>query len=204
MQSISKYYPRKRFCHLISGFRRKYAVGSKVVSSKGVGNRQYYCLVLAAYCLLLTNSLCVALILLRPFYSYGANFGLPGSENARTFKQENVEKALKEAKFLVETEQYLEAIIKLQKAIQTNPAYVEAYELLAKSYHAERMMAKAIRYYKKALELKPNSEETNYNLAIALIEVRRYKEALGYLEKVISLNPKHERAKRKMAEIRGK
>ena len=80
------------------------------------------------------------------------------------------------------------AITLLQKAIQENPAFAEAYNNRGNAYRDMREYAKAMQDYNKAISLAPNLEQTYNNRGNIYFDQRNYQMAIRDYNKAISLN----------------
>ena len=77
----------------------------------------------------------------------------------------------------------------LQKAMQLNPAYTEAYRLLAYYYIIVGKKQEAVNILEKALEIDPLSTVINNYLGEAYIMAERYDDAYRIAEKQLEINP---------------
>lgn len=69
-----------------------------------------------------------------------------------------------------------------QKAIEANPASIEAHLNLARLYHFEQEFDKAAAEYEEAIDLAPNDINVLVDMALLQIEMDRTDEAVKYLE----------------------
>ena len=77
----------------------------------------------------------------------------------------------------------------LQKAMQLNPAYTEAYRLLAYYYIVVGKKEEAVKTLEKALEIDPLSPVINNYLGEAYTMVGQYDDAFRIAEKQLEINP---------------
>ncbi|HET6722355.1 MAG TPA: tetratricopeptide repeat protein [Chitinophagaceae bacterium] len=77
----------------------------------------------------------------------------------------------------------------LQKAMQLNPAYTEAYRLLGYYYIIVGKKQEAVKILEKALEIDPLSTVINNYLGEAYIMAERYDDAYRIAEKQLEINP---------------
>jgi outer membrane protein OmpA-like peptidoglycan-associated protein len=81
----------------------------------------------------------------------------------------------------------------LEKAIETDNSFIEAYLTLADVYHSINNIEKEIYYYQKGLEIKPEFFKSGYiNLAKAEYKMAYYKEAKTHFEKFLSFENNRE------------
>ena len=83
----------------------------------------------------------------------------------------------------------LRAIQAYQKAIELNPAYVEAYNNLGIIYQEAGDLDRAFQVYQKATEINPQYEKAYNNLGIILHLKGRLEEATAAFQKALILNP---------------
>ena len=83
----------------------------------------------------------------------------------------------------------LRAIQSYQKAIELNPAYVEAYNNLGIIYQEAGDLDKAFQIYQKVTEINPQYEKAYNNLGIILHLKGRLEEATAAFQKALTLNP---------------
>jgi tetratricopeptide (TPR) repeat protein len=75
--------------------------------------------------------------------------------------------------------------------IEINPSNLEAYHLLANSYHMLGSIGKAIKNFQKVLELDNNHTDAAISLSVLLNDIGRYEEAQNIFEKA-NVNVKKE------------
>jgi superkiller protein 3 len=83
----------------------------------------------------------------------------------------------------------LRAIQAYQKAIELNPAYVEAYNNLGIIYQEAGDLDRALQVYRKATEINPQYEKAYNNLGILLLLKGRLEEATEAFQKALTINP---------------
>jgi tetratricopeptide (TPR) repeat protein len=83
----------------------------------------------------------------------------------------------------------LRAIQAYQKAIELNPAYVEAYNNLGIIYQETGDLDRAFQVYQKATEINPQYEKAYNNLGILLLLKGRLEEATEAFQKALTINP---------------
>lgn len=97
-------------------------------------------------------------------------------------------KALKyyqEAAMLLKRVQYPEAIEPLQKAIERDEKFIEAWQALGLSYYKIGQLEEAIRCYKKPVEIDTSSARvprSYFALADLYFQTERYKEAINFAQ----------------------
>jgi Flp pilus assembly protein TadD len=89
-----------------------------------------------------------------------------------------------------DTGRHKEAVEAYTKAIELNPAYVEAYHNRGVANYKLGKNQEAVDDLSRAIELDPKHPRAYYNRAIVLGALRRYKEAVDDGTKAIELNPK--------------
>jgi tetratricopeptide (TPR) repeat protein len=87
------------------------------------------------------------------------------------------------------------AIAHLQKAIEIDPAYTQAYNNLGARYLRAQQFEKAAGEFQKALELDQNFQPAAVNLGLACIALQRFADAEKYARKAISLDATSNRAR---------
>lgn len=102
--------------------------------------------------------------------------------------------AIKEAQYLVQQAReksmsgdHSSALNYLNKAINRNPKYVDAYVLLGNCQDCLDKYEDAIASYDKALQIDPGHAEAWFNKGISLKKFGQTKEALQCIEKSIDL-----------------
>ena len=80
------------------------------------------------------------------------------------------------------------AVTFLQKAIQENPVFAEAYNNRGNAYRDMKDYAKALQDYNKAISLAPNLEQTYNNRGNIYFDQRNYQMAIRDYNKALSLN----------------
>ena len=83
----------------------------------------------------------------------------------------------------------LRAIQAYQKAIELNPAYIEAYNNLGIIYQELGDFSGAFETYQKAIEINPQYEKAYNNLGILLLFKGRLEEATEAFQKALTINP---------------
>lgn len=76
----------------------------------------------------------------------------------------------------------------LEKAVQLNPAIIDAQCILASIYDEQKNYSSAIAAYEKALESDPRRSEAYFGLGLVYLKMLRYNDAISPLEKAIQLN----------------
>jgi len=83
----------------------------------------------------------------------------------------------------------LKAIQAYQKAIELNPASIEAYNNLGIIYQELGDFGRAVEAYQKAIEIHPQYEKAYNNLGILLFLKGRLEEATEAFQKALAINP---------------
>ena len=87
-----------------------------------------------------------------------------------------------------------EAIKELNKTLEVNPKYSDAYVVFGLIKLKEKKFEEAIAEYNKAMEINPDNLEARYQRAIVFALQERYEDALAENMKVLEKNPKHANA----------
>jgi superkiller protein 3 len=82
----------------------------------------------------------------------------------------------------------------LRRAIDRDPAYMEAYNNLGAAYMQMNEFGRAVNEFQKAVELVPDSPMANSNLTVALYSLKRYPEAERAARQALKANPQSKRA----------
>jgi len=82
-----------------------------------------------------------------------------------------------------------EGIAHLKTAIEINPGYVRAYNVLAMAYASLGQNDNAIKNFQKAIEINPQYSEASFNLAALYQSLGKSEEALEFYAKTIKLAP---------------
>jgi superkiller protein 3 len=106
--------------------------------------------------------------------------------------------------FYGKQEKYVEAVMELEKAIELNPAYADAYNALGVIYHQQKLYQKAIEHYFLAIEAEPGHAKAHTNLAIVYHEQKEYRKAVHQLEKALEIDPNYAPAKNLIDRVRKK
>ena len=99
---------------------------------------------------------------------------------------------------------YTEAVIELEKAIESDQAYADAYNALAVVYHKQKQYQKAIENYLLAIETEPHYVKARTNLAMIYNEQKQYRKAVRQLEKALKTDPDYTPAKNLIGDVRKK
>ncbi len=98
------------------------------------------------------------------------------------------------ARLYIELEQYNQAKIEAQKALDINPVSLEALSMLAVVHHLERDAIEFARVEKLVLELNPRYADLYTTLADLAAQNRLYREAQAFAETAVKLDPRSWRA----------
>lgn len=94
---------------------------------------------------------------------------------------------------------YPRAIAAYEKALESNPTYVEALNGLGVVYAIQGQRELSTEYFHKAIEISPEETYLYNNLGYALLTQGREIEAAAVLETALSLDPNNETAMRNLA-----
>jgi len=84
---------------------------------------------------------------------------------------------------------YAKAVKHLQKALERDPAFVDAYNDLAATYSHMGRQQEALDELHKAYEIDPNSVTVNLNLAAAMLRANQFAGAEEASRRALGLNP---------------
>jgi len=98
-------------------------------------------------------------------------------------------------KFLYNKGLYLQSIAELQKAIDLEPNFVPAYNLMGKCYALTNNYHLAEKYFQKVIELSPQIDEGYINLGLLYGLTGNDSKARLYLEKALAINPQNEKTR---------
>jgi Tfp pilus assembly protein PilF len=87
------------------------------------------------------------------------------------------------------------AIAHLQKAIEIDPGYIQAYNNLGARYLRAQEYDKAAEEFLRALELDPNCQPAASNLGFTYIALQRYSDAEQYARRAVDLDATSNRAR---------
>jgi tetratricopeptide (TPR) repeat protein len=77
----------------------------------------------------------------------------------------------------------------IEKALEKNPGYSEAYNLRGVINFQEKKIEEAILDYQKSVDLKPSNYLGQLNLAAAFMEKNAWKDAVNPIEKAVKIAP---------------
>lgn len=89
---------------------------------------------------------------------------------------------------------YIEAIENLNKAIQTDPLYKNAYSSLGLVFGQQGQFTRAIEYHHKAIQIDSNCAGSYNNLGITLAAQKKHEEAIKAFEKATLIDPYFDKA----------
>jgi len=87
-------------------------------------------------------------------------------------------------------QKYENAIVSYKKALQIDPAYINALENLAFSYKEMGQPDEASEQFEKLVKIEPDNINYSYNYALFLIENKKYNKAKEVLNALKLINPK--------------
>lgn len=102
--------------------------------------------------------------------------------------------SLNHGKTLLELRRYEDAMSNLERAVQIDPKYPEAWLERGKALEKLQKYEEALRSYDEAVKLQSDYSEAWYNRAIMLSELKRYEEALISLNKAVKYQPNYPEA----------
>ena len=107
----------------------------------------------------------------------------------QTPEEIEAERNLQMGKVLLERGFGTKALPKLEKAIELNPALIEARLLAGEVYLKDEQFDRASEQFEKVLDTDPASNEARIGIASVYIEEGKLDEAQAQLQKAITLNP---------------
>ncbi len=106
-----------------------------------------------------------------------------------------------DAKALIKTEKFAQAIDKLEKVYELDQTNVEACGLLVYANDGLGDRPQTIKWAKKLVELKPNDVMAHQRFAYLLEEEEKIKEAIEQWKTILSLDPENRHAQSKLEEL---
>lgn len=106
--------------------------------------------------------------------------------------------------FYGKQENYQEAILELEQAIQADPSYADAYNALAVVYHRQKQYQQAIENYLLAIEAQPGHVKARTNLAMIYHEQGQEQKALQQLEEALKYDSSYEPAQTLLGSVKKK
>ena len=94
-----------------------------------------------------------------------------------------------------------QAVTEYEAAIESDPAYFEAYYNLALAASDLGELKGALKAYEYALALRPDSADARYNFALALKQANCPQDAVNELEKLVRSHPRDVRARLSLANL---
>ena len=89
---------------------------------------------------------------------------------------------------------------KYEKAIESDPASIEARFNLATTYRSQGSCDKATEEYRNVLELDPRSAHAELGVGLCLLASNRAEKAIFHFERALELKPDFEEARKRLAE----
>ncbi|SMF52383.1 response regulator [Pseudobacteriovorax antillogorgiicola] len=163
--------------------------GVKVIETllKAHGNEFYY-------------SRCVGLLNQHNFYDESKTIALAGRELG--FDAAEFYSAISRA--LVGEGAYDRALQEIKEAEEKFGESAEQFNLKGVCHRKTSNLDEAIEAYEHALRLNPENHKVYFNIAICFIELGQLSEAARQLENCVRLRPDFERARDKLAEVKGR
>lgn len=106
--------------------------------------------------------------------------------------------------FYGKQENYQEAILELEQAIQADPGYADAYNALAVVYHRQKQYQQAIENYLLAIETNPGHVKARTNLAMIYHDQGHEQKALQQLEESLKYDSSYEPAQKLLGSVKKK
>ena len=116
------------------------------------------------------------------------------SSPAEATKWLDADTLYKQTQALIESGKYLEAIKILNKAIELNPNYAEAYNNRGNAYSYLKQYTKSMQNFNKAIELDPGYVWAYNNRGNAYSNLKQYRKAIQDYDKAIELDPNYAEA----------
>jgi tetratricopeptide (TPR) repeat protein len=86
------------------------------------------------------------------------------------------------------------ALVLIRKAVQLDPKFKEAYQLLGEMEIAQGRWAEASKTFQTLLQNHPGEEDPQFFLGLTYLQLRKYPQAQDVFKKIIQTNPKSDRA----------
>ncbi|PTQ81295.1 tetratricopeptide repeat protein [Nitrosospira multiformis] len=96
---------------------------------------------------------------------------------------------------------YAEAIAAYEKALEADPAYVEAHNGLGVAHCLQDRHELALQYFRKAIGMAPLAAHLHNNLGYAHLVNGQEAEAMSAFERALRLEPQNQRARRNLAAV---
>ena len=96
---------------------------------------------------------------------------------------------------------YLIALKLLNKSINLDPLYAQAYSDIGAIYLEIKNISMAIRYLEKSLEIEPEGLSPNINLGLAYRILGKYKISIKYYSQALKINPNNSTLNFKIGEL---
>lgn len=116
------------------------------------------------------------------------------ASNSNVSSKVVVERHIENAKNLIKSNKFEEAIQVLRKASEIDPGNIRVWFNLGTVLHNTQRFDEAVLCYQEAHKINPKDVNVNRHLGIVYIQVNRINEAKTHLEYVISTNPKDKEA----------
>jgi tetratricopeptide (TPR) repeat protein len=97
--------------------------------------------------------------------------------------EDNQQLMIENAKSLFKNKNLKKCVVTLEELVTINPTHIEAYHLLANTYHLLGAIGKAIKAFQKVLEINPNHTDASISLSVLLNDIGRYEEAQKIFER---------------------
>ncbi len=96
---------------------------------------------------------------------------------------------------------YVEAVMELNRAVETYPEYTDAYNALGVVYHRQQQLQEAIASYLRAIELDPRHAKARTNLALVYKEQADYQKAVQQVQEALKATPSYTAAQKLLPEV---
>ncbi len=119
-------------------------------------------------------------------------------------QQESAQEYYREGIFYTKQNKFEEAIMALEKAVELEPGYGNAYNALGVIYYQQKQYGKAAEQYLLAIESDPNDVKARTNLALTYQKQQAYQKAVEQLQQALAQQPDYAPAQTLMKQIRPK
>ncbi len=119
-------------------------------------------------------------------------------------QQESAQEYYREGIFYTKQDKFEEAIMALEKAVELEPGYGNAYNALGVIYYQRKQYGKAAEQYLLAIESDPKNVKARTNLALTYQKQQAYQKAVEQLQQVLAQQPDYAPAQTLMKQIRPK
>jgi len=107
----------------------------------------------------------------------------------------------KKGKKLAEENNFIKAIMHLEKAKQEEPQKASIREALARAYYNCGFYSPARENFQKAVEIDPTNDFAYYGLGLSLAKLGKINRAIGQLKIAVTMKPRSEEYKKALKKL---